>query len=141
MSEGFLFEEHTADVKFHAFGETLEEAFGNAAVALFETMLDTSCIRSAVDITVDIEAEDAEALLYDFLSELLFVFDADGLALSEFDVSIQHNEKWHLFAKCKGEPFDPSRHHSRTEVKAITFHELSVRRMDGGYELTVVLDI
>lgn len=141
MSEGFLFDEHTADAKFHAFGETLEEAFGNAAMALFEVMLDTSRVRPLVSITVDIEAEDVEALLYDFLSELLLVFDADGIALSEFDVSIQRDEKWHLFAKCKGEPFDPSRHHPRTEVKAITFHELSVRRMNGRYELTVVLDI
>jgi len=141
MSESFWFVEHTADVKFHAAGETLDEAFASAALALFETMVDTSQVRPSTSVQLELEAEDVEELLYDFLHELLFAFDADGMVFSKFDVSIWHGVGWKLSCECAGEHFEPLRHAPRTEVKAITLHELSVKSTTDGYELTVVLDI
>ncbi len=141
MSEGFWFVEHTADAKFHAVGKTLDEAFANAALALFETMVDTSLIQPSASVHLELEAEDVDELLYDFLCELLFVFDADGMVFSKFDVSIWHDVGWKLSCECAGEHFEPLRHAPRTEVKAITLHELSVKSTNGGRELTVVLDI
>ncbi len=141
MGEGFWFVEHTADVKFHAAGKTLDEAFGNAALALFETMVDTSHVQHSEDVHLELEAEDLEGLLYDFLSELLLAFEVDGMVFSKFDVSIRHDVGWHLSCECVGEHFEPTRHTPRVEIKAITLHDLCVKRTADGYELTVLLDI
>src|SRR4030066_1898074 len=82
----FEFLEHTADILIAAHGQTLEEAFENAALAMFEVMTDTTKINPTQEETVEVEAEDEYALLYSWLEALLVKFEVNGRVYSKFDV-------------------------------------------------------
>jgi SHS2 domain-containing protein len=88
--------------------------------------------------TIVLSAEDNSYLLFDWLSELLYAFEAEKLLFSQFDVQINSHQ---LSATCRGEPMDPSRHHMEHEVKAVTYHNLHVEQTDGGWRAEVIVDI
>lgn len=115
--------DHTADVMVEAFGASLEECFANAAYALTDQMVDASKVRPEVGREIEAEGHDRESLLYNFLSELLFVFDVTGLVFSKFSVSFDGEG---LKCSAWGEVYDPTRHEPKKEIKAITYHMMSV---------------
>jgi len=117
--------DHTADVMVSCKGRTLEECFENAAYALFDQMIDADTISQTVKKEIVVEGRDEEERLYAFLSEMLFVMETEGLVFSDFKVVFDNNK-----VKCtaKGEKLDLRKHRPKTEVKAITYHELSVRK-------------
>ena len=80
----FEFLEHTADVYVRAHGKTMEEAYENAALALFETMTDSDKITQTKHETLGVEAEDQYALLYNWLEALLVKFETEGMLFSKF---------------------------------------------------------
>lgn len=136
----FEFFDVTADVGFHAYGKTLEEAFENAALAMFEVMTDTSKINLSICKTIKIESEDPLALLYDWLDELIFLHDAEYLILSQFEVEItQNQETYSLQGSVCGEAFNPDKHESREDVKAVTYHLMDIKE-ENGYTVQVILD-
>lgn len=124
----FEYLEHTADVKFRAYGRTPEEMLENAALALFQSMVDLSSVRSERTWVVDLDATDLDQLAYRWLSELIFLFETESSVFSRFRVSLQRNEEWRLKGEVGGEGIDLGRHAFETEVKAITLHEFQVRR-------------
>lgn len=128
--------EHTADVMIRAYGSDLEECFANAAYALFDQITDASKVRPDEKIRFVISGHDNESLLYNFLSEFLFIRDAKGLVLSEFHVRIKGTT---LQCTAKGERFDSERHPYRHDVKAITYHMLEANIEEPS--VTVILDI
>jgi SHS2 domain-containing protein len=128
--------EHTADVMIKAYGRTLEECYGNAAYALFNTMVDATTIVPDQEIDIVQEGHDYESLLYNFLSEFLYVHDVTRLVLCEFDVSI---EGFKIKCKARGERLDLERHQPKTEIKAITYHMLTVDQDEPS--VTVIFDI
>lgn len=136
----FEFFDVTADAGFKAYGDTLEEAFQNAALAMFEVMTDTNSIKPQIKRKINIESEDEYALLYDWLTEFLVILDSEFLVFSKFDVEIEKGEQYILRAKAWGEEFDPQRHESRAEVKAVTYHLMDIKKEDG-YMVQVILDI
>lgn len=141
QSKNFEFFEVTADVGYKAYGETLEEAFENAALAMFEVITDTSKIEPEIERKIEVESEDEYALLYDWLSEFLFMLDVDYLVFSKFEVKIEKKEEsFSLKGTAWGEEFDPEIHESRAEVKAVTYHLMNVKR-DNGVMVQVILDI
>jgi len=147
ISEDLKFEffDVTADVGFKAYGKNLENAFENAAIAMFEVITDTSTVKPELVEKIELEAEDDEAILYDWLSELLFLHDSKFLVFSKFEVNIDHkiNEKEKtiiLKANAYGEEFDPLRHERRSEVKAVTYHMMNIK-VEDKYILRVILDI
>ncbi|MEM2266294.1 MAG: archease, partial [Candidatus Hadarchaeales archaeon] len=81
----FEWVEHPSDIGFRAYGKDLGEAFENAALALFEIMTDTGRVEPREEVEVELEAEDEQALLYDWLDRLLYFRDAEGLLLSRFE--------------------------------------------------------
>ncbi|MBP1946943.1 archease [Methanobacterium petrolearium] len=131
----------TADVGFRAYGGTLDEAFGNAALAMFEVMTDTSRVKPLIKRDIQLESEDEQALLYDWLSELLFIHDYEGLVFSQFSVKITPGNSGNivLHSKIWGEEFKQSNHEIRIEVKAVTFHQMEIKK-ENGYMLQVILD-
>lgn len=140
----FEFFDVTADVGYRAYGKSLEKAFENAATAMFEVITDTSKVRSLVEKKICLEAEDKFAILYDWLSELLFLHDSEYLVFSKFDVKIHvenddSQKKYFLEATVFGEDLDPSRHDIRSDVKAVTFHMMKIY-FDKTYVVQVILD-
>jgi SHS2 domain-containing protein len=140
---GYRFLEHTADVKVEAYGKTINEAFQEAARALSEIMTETSKIRPIIRKKIEIEAEDLQALLYEWLEKFIYLFDSEGLIFSEFIVEdIQQIEgKFKLKGEAAGEEFDESRHPQRTAIKAATYHEMKIKQSPKKIVLEFVLDI
>jgi len=137
----FDFFDVTADVGLRAYGGSLNESFQNAALAMFEVMTDTTQINPQIKRTIVLESEDRQALLYDWLSELLFIHDYEDLVFSQFNVKITTSDHGTniLQAEIWGEEFNQSTHEVRDEVKAVTFHLMEIRN-ENGFMVQVILD-
>jgi SHS2 domain-containing protein len=133
---------HIADAKFRAYGATIEEAFENAALAMFNVMVDTSKVEAKEPRKIEITSPDIKMLLADWLSELLYMFEVDGIVFCKFKIDMieKTGEGFSLTGKAQGEPVDLSRHSFDVQVKAVTLHELEVQQEDGGFWVQVVVD-
>lgn len=136
--KSFEYFEATADIGFKAWGNSLNEAFENAGLAIFNIISDTSDISPKQEISFEISSEDHVALLYDYLEELLFYHEVEFMLFSEFHVEI--DDDLVLKASIKGEPIDWDKHERKTEIKAITFHKMDVRQSDV-VELQAIVDL
>ncbi len=128
--------EHAADVMVRCTGRDLEECFENAAYAMFDQIVDASSIDDSTEMIVRVSAEDDEERLYSFLSELLYVMDCESLVFDSFKVSFEGND---VVCTAKGEPLDVKKHHAKAEIKAVTYHMLSVNREEPS--VTVIFDV
>jgi SHS2 domain-containing protein len=138
----FEWVEHPSDIGFRAYGKTLAQAFENAALALFEIMVDTSKVEPRERVEIELEAEDEQALLYDWLDRLLYFRDARGLVLSRFEVELSTSRGGlRLRARAWGERFDPARHPERTAVKAMTYHMMRIEVENDRCMVQAVVDI
>ncbi len=137
--EPFRVLEHTADIGFEAFGATREEVFANAAHALMNFFEDRKAIQPAERVPIHVEGSDSSALLVNWLSEILYLQDTEGWLFSEFEV--RGLEETSLDAVAGGEKLDPSRHHVKLLVKAITYHQLALERTAQGWRAQVYVDI
>ncbi len=129
-----------ADLTIEAYGSTLEEAFANTALAAFNAMTPLEAIEAREARAFMVSGEDLEGLLFDFLSELLYIHDVELLIFSEVQVKIDL-EALSLKAICRGERFDPERHRSGAVVKAVTYHEMEIEKGVEGWRIRVVFDI
>ena len=139
----FEFLEHTADVYIRAYGKTMEEAYGNAALAMFEVMTDSDKIEQTKHETLEVEAEDQYALLYNWLEALLVKFETEGMLYSKFEIT-DWKEKEDIFkfkAKVWGEKFDAQKHPQKVGVKAVTYHRMMVIKEKDSVVLEFILDI
>jgi SHS2 domain-containing protein len=139
----FEFLEHTADVYISAHGTTTEEAFGNAALAMFEVMTDSQKIVPLKKDIIEVEAEDEYALLYSWLEALLVKFEVENKLFSKFEVQAIKETKqgYKLKASVWGEPFDPQKHSQKVGVKAVTYHQMEFIKEREKVTLMFVLDI
>ena len=139
----FDFLEHTADIYVRTHGTTIEEAYGNAAIAVFETMTDTDKVAHTQQDTIEIEAEDQYALLYNWLEELLVKFETKNMLYSRFQITSWEEtaENFKIKAKIWGEPFDPKKHSQKVAVKAVTYHRMVIIREVDKVILEFILDI
>lgn len=128
--------DHTADIMVKCYGETLQECFENAAYALFDQMVDLSSVDPAMTIDIDVTGDDNESRLYAFLSELLFIQDSESVLLADFRVRLEGE---HVVCEACGETLKPEKHRLRTEIKAITYHMLSVDEEEPS--VTVIFDV
>ncbi len=125
----YRFLEHTADVMFEAYGKTLENLFTNCAEATESIMVNLGSLEEKEEHTTVIESDNIEGLLYDFLSELIFLKDTDGLLFKKFEIVIQHkNKKYELIAHCKGDLIDREKHELLDDAKAITKHMFEIKQ-------------
>jgi SHS2 domain-containing protein len=134
--ERYILIDHTADMMVKAFGNTLEECFANAGYALFDQTVDLSGIGTSEEADIRVTGMDDEDRLYSFLSELLFIEDADNLILKEFQVSFDGED---VVCHARGETLDRSRHRIRSEVKAVTYHMMEIDRETPS--VTVLFDV
>ncbi|MBU4340660.1 MAG: archease [Euryarchaeota archaeon] len=141
MSYRYLEDIACADAAFETAGTTLEELFRDAATATFEVMADTKTVKPVLTRKIVIENETVDGLLIDWLSELVFLKDSESLLFSVFDVSIRKNEIYVLKAAAKGEKIDRGKHSLRSDVKAVTYHLLEVKKTEDIWTARVVLDI
>lgn len=139
----FEFLEHTADILIAAHGQNLEEAFENAALAMFEVMTDTTKVNPTQEDAVEVEAEDEYALLYSWLEALLVKFEVGGMVYSKFKISSleESEEGFKLKANACGEKFNAEKHTQRVAVKAVTYHRMEIIKEHDKVTLEFILDI
>lgn len=135
---GFQILDHTADVGIRATGDDLAEAFANAARGMFSIITDLDTIQRSESRRVTVTAPDMEALLVNWLNELLYLFEVEGLLLADFAIDSMTQRQ--LVATCAGERVDPQRHPIKTGVKAATYHGLEVSQAYPCH-VQVILDI
>ncbi len=147
LEKGFELKEHTADVLIVGYGESLEEAFANVARAMFEVMTNTDAVEPKKCFEVTADGMDLYQLLYNWLENLLILKDTEGYVFSKFNV--RKIEKvdggYRLVGEACGEEFSPEKHESRTDVKAVTYHEMDISQVevDGKkvWKVQLVVDI
>lgn len=131
--------EHPADIGFRTFGATLPELFSNAAIAMLSIACEQQSVEPATEYPLTATGSDYEALLVNWLNEVLYWFDGKGVAFREFRVtSLDSGE---IRAIGIGEPRDAQRHRSKLIVKAVTWHQLKLAPGEGGWIAEVYLDI
>ena len=134
----FEFIDHTADVGISATAPTLEGLFETAAFALTELITSVNSLSCKVERQFYLQEDEIETLLVSWLQELLYTLDTEGLLFGRFKVNLQD---FTLKAKAWGEPLDPEIHPMKTEIKAVTYHQLEVVEDQRGWQARVILDI
>ncbi len=139
----FEFLEHTADILIAAYGQTMQEAFENSALAMFEVMTDTTTVNPTQQDTVEVEAEDEYALLYGWLEALLVKFEVNGMLYSKFKIDslIENNDGFKLNATIWGEKYSKEKHPQKVAVKAVTYHRMEIIKEQDKVTLEFILDI
>ncbi|KAG8588007.1 hypothetical protein GDO81_005850 [Engystomops pustulosus] len=133
--------DHTADVQLHAWGETLEEAFEQCAMAMFGYMTDIETVEPIDTIEVQAEGGDMLSLLYNFLDEWLYKFSADQYFIPR-EVKVLHIDRMNFKIRSIGwgEEFSLTKHPQGTEVKAITYSAMQICEEEKP-EVFVIIDI
>ena len=107
-----------------AYGKSLDEAFANVAYGLFSLIVEPNKVKEKESRKVTVQAQDAESLLFNWINELIYIFEVERLLFKSFDITEFTGQS--LEATCWGEKYDPSRHQLKTGVKSATYHMLKV---------------
>jgi SHS2 domain-containing protein len=128
--------DHTADVGFRATGATLGEAFESATRAFAEIVSYENPPETTDELRVEVEAEDVEALLFDYLARLIYVQDVEGVVIADAEAEATEDPPrveatLHVAPTRRG----------FMDIKAPTYSEMRVERDEDGWVLEAVLDI
>jgi SHS2 domain-containing protein len=131
--------DHTADVGLEIDAPTLAILFERAGLAMLGLMVDLAGVAPREVLPLSVEADGHAELLHDFLTALLVACTARGFVASELGVDAIDDRM--VRATARGEPLDADRHDVHGEIKAVTYHELSVRRVAEGWRARVIFDV
>jgi SHS2 domain-containing protein len=124
----FEFLEHTADVYVRAYSVSMEEAFENAALAMFETITKTAKVVQSEKEVITVEAKDLYALLYNWLEALLVNSEVKSMLYSKFQIVdwVETEDLFRFTAHVWGEKFQPEKHPQKVAIKAVTYHRMVI---------------
>lgn len=132
--------EHPSDVGFEAYGDTQEELFANAAIATYSFMTNVDEIdEEEEEREIAIKSEDLYSLMFDWLDEMIFLFESESLVMKKFDIEVNLSN-FSIRGKCKGGIFDPSKHESGIIIKAVTYNMMAIKKNEV-WKARVVLDV
>jgi SHS2 domain-containing protein len=135
----FEFFDHTADLGLRIHAPDLNALFADGGQALLSVIVsDSNTVEPRDRLTVRVAGTDLEYLFVDWLDELLFLFESKRFLASEFETQLDDTG---ISATVRGEPCDPARHALAHEVKAVTYHGLTVEQSADGWRAEVILDI
>ena len=136
-----LFEvlEHTADVGLRVYGKTLQELFANAGLGMMSLAFESQTAQPNERLALSAQGADLEDLLVHWLSEILYFVDAEGWVFSRF--SVGRCEENTIEGEGWGERRDPAARSRAVAVKAVTYHQVSVKETADGWEAVVYFDI
>ena len=137
----FLEDVAIADIAYEAYGKDLNELFENAALAIFELTADISTVDAKKKLSIKISNEKIDNLLYDFLSEILFLKDSKYMVFKTVKVLILEGQKNKLSAVLEGDTINAQKQQLENDIKAITMHMFEVKKEKNNYKATVVVDI
>lgn len=132
--------EHTGDLGLAISGPTLDRLLEAAVLGLCDVIVDAAQVQARAERSFALAADNRELLLVRLLAEAIYLYDAERWLPAEAAVICEDGGR-RLVARLRGEPFDPERHEVKTEVKAVTYHELSIREQGGLLAARVILDL
>ena len=130
-----------ADCAVEVEGKDLNDLFETAAAVLAEVMVDPATVPTTVERLVMLTASALDLLLYDWLSELIYVKDSERLVFTRAEVQVKEQAPYRLTARLFGGVIDPERTSLRADPKAVTFHQFTLERSEQGWRARVVIDI
>ncbi len=139
MDPSYELFDHTADMGIRVRAATLPEMIQPATAGLYAVVGDLVGRGEPRPVRLDLVADDPAVLLRDFLAELLVLFDRDHRFAVEVDVTTFTHD--HLTVTVSADALDNERSVLHHEVKAVTYHDLELRKIPGGYEVALIVDI
>lgn len=137
----YLENEATADLAIVARGKTLKKAFENSAKAVSNAIVDVDSVDGQEMKFVNKKAKNITSLLYDFLEEIIFYLDTESLVFSKIEIKDFDEKNNELSAVFNGEVFDKKKHIPKNNVKAITYHEMSIKKKQDFFEIKFIVDL
>ena len=131
--------DHTADIGLRAYGKDLKELFVNAAYGMFSILADLENVQATEQVEIKLEAPNDEELFLSWLSELLYQYNSKKIIFKEF--SIDKLTENLISAQAQGENLDLQRHRLKTEIKAVTYHQLKVQKIKDHWQAEVIFDV
>jgi SHS2 domain-containing protein len=131
--------EHTGDIGVEVWGESWEDLLQNCSLALSDTIADLDKIRARQEVVWTLEAESPEELLVKQLQEILYRLDAEGMVFSQFSVHPMGENQIRCVAG--GEVLERERHGFKTEIKAVTYHQLKLEKEKGRWKARIIFDV
>ncbi len=133
----YKFLEHTADIKFQAFGKNIGEVFENSALALKEAICGKKKIKGTKEKVIKIKGKDFESLMYKFLEEILYLLDSGNFLISKIkEIKIKD---FTLKAVLSGD--NAKNYWFTNNVKAVTYNEMFIKKKGNSWVSQVVLDV
>uniref|UniRef100_A0A7C3YEY3 Archease n=1 Tax=Geoglobus ahangari TaxID=113653 RepID=A0A7C3YEY3_9EURY len=132
----YNFVDHTADIAFEIYAKDLNELLRDAALAFYEAFVFTEKIGDHIQREIEIEESSVDYLLYNWLNEILYLFDVEHFGGKKVDVKVMSGR---AKGKIYGDVLDPQK--IKLEPKAITLHNFRVEKRNGGYYAYIVIDI
>ena len=139
MEPSFEIFDHTADAGIRIFAPSMPELLAPAGEGLYAVIGELVTTGGTRPVEINLEGSEAPVLLRDYLAELLVLLERDRHMIESLEVSTFTDRQ--LIATVSSAPVDRQRSAYLREVKAITYHELDIRTIPGGYEATVIVDI
>jgi len=147
-SNRFRYLDHMTDCIIEAYGRKIEDAFENSALALVNTMFNINQVEIIKQKELTAQGHDLESLLYDFLEKVIILISVEGFIAAAFKVEISKNignndteGVYSLNAVAKGENVDFKKHSYKVEVKAITYHEMSIVQEKNRVKIRFLIDL
>lgn len=141
MKFEYLEDEATADLAIKAYGKDLREAFENTALALINAIVEPSSVEEQEVKYVSKQAKDIKSLLYDFLEEVLYFHDAEGLVFKTIRVEELNKKTNMIKAVFRGEPFNQDKHEAKNNIKAITYFGMEIKKDKEECVIQVTVDL
>ncbi|RAP53367.1 MAG: hypothetical protein BZ138_01190 [Methanosphaera sp. rholeuAM270] len=141
-NNNFKYFDTTADIGIEVTSKDRTDAFKNSALATLNLITDIDKIESKISKKVNITSEDEYGLLYDWITELLILLDSENFMASEYDICITEEYDGYLLeGEIYGDVYDTSTYNYKTEVKAITYHEMNIEENEEYYNVRFIVDL
>ena len=140
----FLEDVAIADIAYEAYGKDLNELFENSALAIFELSAEIKTVEPKQKIEVELKNEKIDNLLYDFLSEILFLKDSKYMVFRNVKATITEDKKnriYKLKSILEGDTINPEKQRLENDIKAVTMHMFELKKEKNGYKARIVVDI
>jgi protein archease len=131
--------DHTADFGIHVFGSDSKELFANAAWAMFDIITEIDQLKGLDSCNIEVSGYDWPDLMVNWLREVLYLWNGRELLVKSFHIiSLSENN---LSVRVNFDPFNSDRHIIKTEIKAVTYHQIQVNSNPSGWEAKIIFDV
>jgi SHS2 domain-containing protein len=139
MKHKYKLIDHTADFGIHVYGSDPKELFANAAWAVFDLITEIDELTGIDSCRIEVSGDDWPDLMVNWLREVLYLWNGKELLVKNARIlSLSETE---LTATLECDSFNPDRHVIKTEIKAVTYHQIQVNSSPSGWEAMIIFDI